>query len=149
LALVERNRSGEGQVVDAAIVDGVSVLAMTVADLLAGGIWEDRRAANIMGGGAPLYRTYATRDSRYISVAAVEPQFYAALLERLEVDPGDWQQYERRRWAALHRLRETRFAEGTRAEWSSHFEGIDACFASVLNGRRRRSTPRHGRVRRG
>jgi alpha-methylacyl-CoA racemase len=135
LALVERGRSGQGQVVDAAILDGVSVLATTVADLLAGGIWEDRRGANIMDGGAPFYRTYKTRDHRYVSVAAVEPQFYAALLERLGLDPGAWPQYERTRWAELHDVLEARFAERTREEWSRHFEAADACVAPVLSWR--------------
>ncbi len=132
IALLERHRSGVGQVVDAAILDGVTLLATTVADLRAGGLWEDRRGANIMDGGAPFYRTYATADGLYVAVAAVEPQFYGELLRRVGGDPSDWPQYDRARWSELHRLLEDIFAQRSRDDWIAVFEGSDACFAPVL-----------------
>jgi alpha-methylacyl-CoA racemase len=133
-ALVERARSGRGQVVDAAIVDGTAVLLAQLFGFLAAGVWRDRRGENFIDGGAPWYSVYRTRDGRYLAIAAIEPPFYAELLRRLglaeEADlPG---QFEIERWGELRsriaRVVETR----TRDEWVAIFEGSDACAAPVL-----------------
>ena len=133
LALMERAQSGRGQVVDAAILDGVGLLATTVADLRAGGIWRDERGANIMDGGAPFYRTYETSDGGYMAVAAVEPQFYAALLRGTGLAATDWPQYDRSRWPAQHRALEECFASRAREEWTATFAELDACVEPVLD----------------
>jgi alpha-methylacyl-CoA racemase len=131
-ALVERQRSGAGQVVDAAMVDGAALQFAMIAGFRAIGLWSDQRESNLLDGGAPFYDTYETADGRYISVAALEPQFYAELLTRLELELGDWPQYERDRWPALReRLTEIFFTK-TRDEWTELLGATDACFAPVL-----------------
>ncbi len=130
-ALVERNRSGEGQVVDAAMVDGVAMLSALFHSLLAAGTWSLEREANLLDGGAHFYRTYETADHRFIAVGAIEPQFYAALLERLGLNPGDWPQLDQARWPELR----TRLAEIILAHdlhhWVQLFDGSDACVTPV------------------
>ncbi len=134
-ALLERQRSGFGQVIDAAILDGtVSQLAI-ILGMRAGGLWGGARGQNILDGGAPFYRTYRCLDGKYIAVAALEPQFFAALVEGLGFDaaelvPG---QYDRTRWPALHQEFETVFSTRPRDAWASHFEAADACVAPVLS----------------
>jgi alpha-methylacyl-CoA racemase len=132
-ALVERAVSGRGQVVDAAMVDGASSLVTMVHGLLGGGLWEDRREANLLDGGAPFYRTYACADGRHVAVGAIEPQFYAQLLEGLGLTgvlPGG--QHDTRSWPEHHRLLAERIATRTRDEWAAVFEGTDACLTPVL-----------------
>jgi alpha-methylacyl-CoA racemase len=130
-ALLEARVSGEGQVVDAAIVDGTAHLSAMFASMLAGGFAEERRAANLLDGGVPFYDLYATSDGRHMSVGALEPQFYATLLDRLELtdlpdrdDPASW--------PAIRAAFTERFRERTQAEWAEHFDGSDACVAPVL-----------------
>jgi alpha-methylacyl-CoA racemase len=131
-ALVERARSGRGQVVDAAMVDGVAVSSAMVHGLLAAGAWTDQREANLLDGGAPFYRCYRTGDGGFVAVGALEPQFYAELLDALELDPQAWPQHDRGRWPQLAATLAERFARRTRAEWAAHFDGSDACVAPVL-----------------
>jgi len=133
VALVERGRSGQGQVIDAAILDGVTLLATTIVDLLAGGLYREARAQNILDGGAPFYRAYRTSDDRFMSVGAVEPQFYAALLEGLGAAAADWPQYDRERWPEQHRRFEELFAQRTLDEWNDVFAALDTCVAPVLH----------------
>jgi alpha-methylacyl-CoA racemase len=131
-ALLERARSGRGQVIDAAMVDGTAALFASIVGFLNMGAWTHEREANFLDGGAPYYDTYATKDGRYVSVGAIEPQFYALLLTRLGLDPADWPQDDRDRWPLLRaRLTEV-FASESRAYWVEVFEGTDACFAPVL-----------------
>ncbi len=132
-ALTHARSSGEGQVVDAAMVDGSALLASVFRGLLASGAWVDRRESNLLDGGAPFYRTYRTRDDRFVAVGALEPQFFAALLEGLALDPADMgNQYDRTGWESMSARFEAEFASRSRAEWVDRFSGSDACVSPVL-----------------
>jgi alpha-methylacyl-CoA racemase len=147
-ALLERQRSGQGQVIDAAILDGtVSQLAI-ILGLRAGGLWNGARGQNLLDGGAPFYRTYRCLDGKFIAVAALEPKFFAALLERLGLDPAALlpRQYDRAQWPQMLREFEAIFAARTRDEWVSHFEDADACAAPVLSFEEAASHP-HNKAR--
>jgi alpha-methylacyl-CoA racemase len=132
-ALYERERSGRGQVIDAAMVDGVSILAQMAWTMKAIGSLKDEREAFLLDGGAPFYRTYETADGRYMAVGAIEPQFFAQLLIGLglTVDniPG---QFERERYDEMRATFAERFAARTRDEWTGIFAGTDACVNPVL-----------------
>jgi alpha-methylacyl-CoA racemase len=133
-ALFERQHSGRGQVVDAAMVDGASSLMSLFHGLAAGGQWDPaQRAANLLDGGAPFYATYATADGRFVSIGALEPKFFAELARRIGLDERFVKrQYDRRAWPEL-REELTRIVRGkTRDEWCVLLEGSDACFAPVL-----------------
>jgi alpha-methylacyl-CoA racemase len=133
-ALVERERSGAGQVVDAAMVDGSALLTSFVYGLRAAGGWQDARGSNLLDGGAPFYDTYATADGEYVAVGALEPQFYAALLHGLDlVDAGLPEQHDRDGWPVLRQRFTEAFAQRTRAEWEQVFAGTDACVSPVLS----------------
>jgi alpha-methylacyl-CoA racemase len=131
-ALLESRGSGQGQVVDAAIVDGAAHLSAMFAGMLASGLAREQRAANLLDGGAPFYDVYETADGKHMSVGALEPQFYAELLERLGLedlpDRNDLAQ-----WPAIRVALETRFRQRTQAEWAEVFDGSDACCAPVLS----------------
>ncbi len=132
-ALWERERSGQGQVVDAAMVDGASVLMQLFWSLLAQGQWSDERGVNLLDGGAPFYDTYTCADGRHVAVGALEPQFYAALLDGLGLAADDLPaQYDRAGWPVLRELFAERFASRTRDEWAALFAGTDACVTPVL-----------------
>jgi alpha-methylacyl-CoA racemase len=134
-ALLERQRSGLGQVIDAAILDGaVSQLAI-VLGLKAGGLWGGARGRNILDGGAPFYRTYRCQDGKYVAVAALEPKFFAMLVQGLGLDavallPAQW---DRSRWPALQSGLEAIFATKPRDAWAELFEKTDACVVPVLS----------------
>lgn len=130
-ALLEARTSGRGQVVDAAIVDGTAHLSAMYASMLAGGTVRERRAAGVLDGGAPFYGVYETADGRHMAVGALEPQFYAELLARLDlVDAPD--RDEPAQWPALGEALAARFRERTQAEWVDVFAGSDACCTPVL-----------------
>ncbi len=133
-ALVEAARSGKGQVVDAAMIEGASLLAAMFSGMLATQRWSETRGENILDTGAPWYNVYRTSDGQYVSIGAIEARFYDELIERLglagEKLPG---QNEREHWPALRARFEQVFAEKTRDEWVKVFEGSDACFAPVLS----------------
>ncbi|MFZ2118468.1 MAG: CaiB/BaiF CoA-transferase family protein, partial [Pseudonocardiaceae bacterium] len=133
-ALWERDRSGAGQVIDAAMVDGVSALAQMFWSMRACGLWSDQRGSNLLDSGAPFYDTYACADGRYVAVGALEPHFYAALLEGLELVgeelPG---QLDQTGWPVLRQRFTDAFASRSRDEWGAVFEGTDACVAPVLS----------------
>ncbi|MCU1604144.1 MAG: CoA transferase [Modestobacter sp.] len=132
-ALWERERSGRGQVVDAAMVDGISVLAQMIWAMRASGTWSEQRASNLLDGGTPYYDTYACADGRFVAVGAIEPQFYAALLDGLglagEALPC---QQDRAGWPTLRSRFAGVFATRTRDDWAEHFAGTDACVTPVL-----------------
>ncbi len=132
--LIETRSSGRGQVVDAAMIDGASLLATMFAGMLAAGQWSDeKRGENILDSGAPWYDTYATRDGKYVAVGAIEPKFYAELLQRLGLDPATLPaQHDRAGWPTLRQRFGERFGARTRDEWCAVFDGSDACFAPVL-----------------
>jgi len=131
-ALVERERSGRGQVVDAAMVDGVSSLITIVHGMMSAGMWRDERAANLLDGGAPFYDTYACADGRHVAVGAIEPQFFAALLAGLGLTGLPGEQLDRASWPMHRATLAAAFATRTRDEWAAHFAGTDACVTPVL-----------------
>jgi alpha-methylacyl-CoA racemase len=131
VALVERARSGRGQVIDAAMVDGAALLSTLIVGLVEKGQWSLEREANLVDGGAHFYDVYETADGEHVAIGPVEPQFYALLLERMGLDPAEWPQDER--WPELSERMAAEFRTRTRDEWSALLEGTDACFAPVLN----------------
>lgn len=146
-ALLHARETGEGQVVDAAISDGAASLMAMLYGYLGGGRWRDAREANRLDGGAHFYGTYRCADGEWIAIGAIEPQFYAELLERLEISDADFDaQLDSRRWPLLRDKLQSRFAERTRAQWCALFEGTDVCFAPVLSMTEAPSHP-HNRAR--
>jgi alpha-methylacyl-CoA racemase len=134
LALLERAHSGKGQIVDAAMVDGAAYLSTFVYKFRNSGMWRDERGTNMLDGGAPFYETYRTRDGEYLSVGAIEPQFYAALLHGLGVDAAAMpHQMDQSKWPETGARFAVIFATKTRAEWCAIFDGTDACVAPILN----------------
>ena len=132
-ALYERERSGQGQVVDAAMVDGVSVLAQMMWTMKSTGALADQRESFLLDGGAPFYRTYQTSDGGYMAVGAIEPQFFAQLLAGLGLSADDVPgQLELGRYQELRAVFTERFATKTRDEWTAIFAGTDACTTPVL-----------------
>lgn len=133
-ALFERQRSGRGQVVDAAMVDGVGSLLALFHGLAAGGLWDaSQRQANLLDGAAPFYSTYETADGKWMAVGALEPKFFAELadrvgLERRFVD----RQYDRRMWPEMREALAGLFKRRTREDWTVLLEGSDACTSPVL-----------------
>lgn len=130
-ALHERERSGQGQVVDVAMVDGASLLMSFIHGLRAAGLWGGERGTNLFDGGAPFYDTYETADGKYVAVGAVEPEFFAELVERLDLTdaPG---QFELDRWDELRDALAVAFKAQTRDEWAAEFADSDACVSPVL-----------------
>lgn len=141
-ALVHVRAGGTGQVVDAAMVDGVALLTTFLHSMRHAGLWTDERGSNLLDGGAPFYTTYETADGDWIAVGPLEPKFYAVFLDGLGLDPADLpDQYDRDRWPELR----TRIADAirsrTRDQWMQIFEGTDACVAPVLTLREAASHP--------
>ncbi|HLU73470.1 MAG TPA: CaiB/BaiF CoA-transferase family protein [Nonomuraea sp.] len=132
-ALREADRTGYGQVIDAAIVDGAAHLLAWTHTMLGAGMWVDERGANMVDGGAPYYSVYETADGKYMAVGALEPKFYAELLTKLGLDEDPARQQDRDRWPALRERIASAFAEKTQAEWSAIFEESDACVAPVVS----------------
>ncbi|HVT41489.1 MAG TPA: CaiB/BaiF CoA-transferase family protein [Acidimicrobiales bacterium] len=134
-ALFESARSGKGQVVDAAMVDGAATLMTMIHAFRAGGIWNDRRASNMLDTGAPFYEVYETSDGKWMAVGGIEAQFYAELLKGLGLAddstmPG---QNERDQWPAMKERFAALFKTKTRDEWTAIFDGTDACVVPVLS----------------
>jgi alpha-methylacyl-CoA racemase len=131
--LVERSSSGKGQVVDAAMVDGATLLMTFVQGMTALELWTDQREDNLLDGAAPFYRCYRTADDRFVAVGALEPRFYAALLVGLGLADDDLpSQYDRSGWGTLADRFAAVFATKTRDGWTEVFSGTDACVAPVL-----------------
>ncbi len=132
--LVEARSSGRGQVIDAAMIDGASLLTTMFAGMMASGQWSEQRGANVLDSGAPWYDAYETSDGKYVSIGAIESKFFAELVDRLGLDASEVAaQNDRTHWAALRDRIATCFASRTRDEWCAVFEGSDACFAPVLS----------------
>jgi alpha-methylacyl-CoA racemase len=133
-ALVERQVSGLGQVVDAAMVDGSALLTSFLYGLRAAGAWQDQRGVNLLDGGAPFYDTYETADGKHVAVGALEPKFYAELLTGLGLsDAGLPGQHDRPGWPVLRERFASIFAQRTRDEWAEVFADTDGCVAPVLS----------------
>lgn len=133
LALIERNHSGKGQVVDAAMVDGSANLSVMFYGMLAHGLMTLDIGTNVLDSGAPFYQTYETADGKYMAVGAIEARFYAELLKGLEIDPGSIpHQMDKEKWPEIAERFAALFKTRTRDEWTRIFEGKDACVAPVL-----------------
>jgi alpha-methylacyl-CoA racemase len=132
-ALMERGQSGRGQVIDAAMVDGVAVLCQLVWSMRGAGDWSDERGDNLLDGGAPFYDTYACADGRFVAVGALEPQFYEQLLNGLGLDGRDLpDRSARAAWPQLRAIFAERFSARSRDEWAGVFSGTDACVTPVV-----------------
>jgi alpha-methylacyl-CoA racemase len=133
-ALIERERTGKGNVVDAAIVDGTHSLMSFVHGMAGLGQWQTAREANLLDGAAPFYRCYKTADDKFMAVGCIEPQFFAAMMERLPVDLEVYGgQHDRSKWPEQHRMLEAVFASKRRDEWEAMFALTDACVTPVLD----------------
>lgn len=133
-ALTHARATGEGQVVDAAMVDGSALLTASHHGFIADGWWAPERETNLLDGAAPFYTTYETSEGGHVAVGALEPQFFAELLAGLGIAPDEvGAQNDREAWPAMRRLFAGRFASRTRDEWAEHFVATDACVAPVLS----------------
>jgi len=133
-ALIERHSSGRGQVIDAAMVDGVAQLTHAMWSMRANNRWSDERGVNTFDGSAPFYRCYECADGRYVAVGALEPEFFAELLSVLGIEPEDvGPQRDVSGWPRMHKLFADKFAQRTRDEWAATFAGTDACVTPVLS----------------
>ena len=144
-ALHETRRSGKGQVIDAAMTDGVALLAALLYGLKAAGSWNNQRGENLLDGGAHFYDTYVCADGKFVSIGALEPQFYALLREKCGIlDPAFDAQFDTVSWPVLKLRLADVFRTRTRDEWCALLEGTDACFAPVLDWD---EAPRHAHNR--
>jgi len=138
LALIDRQRTNKGQVVEANMVDGVSYLATFPRILTKEAMWSGERGTNTLDGGAPYYGCYECKDDgKYMSVGALEPQFYDQLLKGLgftpeEVVPGNLDRTDKRSWPYMREVFTRKFKTKTRKEWEAIFDGTDACAVPVL-----------------
>lgn len=132
-ALLEARISGRGQVVDAAMVDGSALLMTMMYGLRGAGAWSDERGTNFNDTGAPFYNVYETADGRYLTIGAIEPQFYAELLDRVGIDADARDQWDRAEWPAMQQQLARVFAQRTLGQWCEALEGTDVCFAPVLS----------------
>ena len=133
-ALLEAQKSGEGQVVDAAMVDGAASMLTMFYGLLAAGSWRDQRQSNFLDGCAPFAKVYPTRDKKFVAVCAIEPQFYAALLEGLGIEDIDLaEQWDTQQWSKHEEIIAQAVLGKSRDEWDETLGGSDACLAPVLS----------------
>ncbi len=133
-AMLEAGKSGRGQIVDAAMIDGTSSMLTLFYGLMAAGYWQDRRESNLLDGAAPFVKVYETSDHKYVAVCAIERRFFTALLQGLgidDIDPGE--QHRRDSWAAHEEKIAAAFSTRTRDEWAEVFAGTDACATPVLS----------------
>ncbi len=132
--LYEAQRSGKGQVIDAAMVDGSAALMAMMYGFLASGMWTDQKGTNFLDGGSHFYDTYETSDGKYISIGSIEPQFYALLLKHAGIDGPDYQnQWDIKKWPEFKEAFRTIFKSKTRDEWCDIMGDTDICFAPVLS----------------
>jgi alpha-methylacyl-CoA racemase len=146
-AVLHARETGRGQVVDAAMVDGSALLTTAMHGHIAEGWWATRREGNLLDGGAPFYAVYETADGGHVAVGALEPQFFAALLEGLGIDPESLPaQGDREGWPVLRAALAEKFASQSRDRWAEHFASIDACVSPVLDATEAKDHP-HNRAR--
>ena len=133
-AIIERAQTGRGNIVDAAIVDGTHSLMSFVHGMAGVGQWRTKREANLLDGAAPFYRCYMTADGKFMAVGCIEPQFFAAMMERLPIDREAYgAQHDHAAFAKQHEMLEDVFATKTRDAWEAIFAGTDACVTPVLD----------------
>jgi alpha-methylacyl-CoA racemase len=146
-ALLSRTRTGEGQVVDASMVEGAAMLSAPLHAYMAAGLWYDARGGNLLDGGAPFYDTYETADGLHVAVGCLEPRFFAEFARLLPLDPRFVAgQYDRALWGEMRGAIADRLRLRTRDEWTACFAGSDACVAPVLSLREAADHP-HNRDR--
>jgi len=131
-AVIEARGSGRGQVVDASMVEGASVLMTLIHAMREAGMWNETPGTNILDSGAHFYEVYECADGGFVAVGALEPQFYARLLELMELDPADFPQMDQARWPELKERFAAVFRRRTRDEWTAILEGEEACATPVL-----------------
>ena len=145
-AILQAQRSGAGQVIDAAMSDGAALLGAMVYGMHGHGSWSEHRASNQLDGGAPFYDSYACLDGAFITIAALEPRFYAELLRLAGVDDAAFSQEDTTTWTAMRARFVRLFASRTRADWCALLENTDVCFAPVLDMNEAPAHP-HNRAR--
>jgi alpha-methylacyl-CoA racemase len=131
--ILEARSSGAGQVVDASMVDGAALLTTMFHSMIAAGAWNPERGTNVLDTGSHYYDVYECADGEYISLGAIEPQFYAQMCEKLGLSPDDVPQHDKGRWPELKQRVAEAVRARTRAEWCAALEGTDVCFAPVLS----------------
>ena len=135
-AVLSARTTGEGQVVDAAMVDGSASLMALSHALMNAGFWHEERGSNLLDTGAPFYEVYETKDDQYVAVGAIEAKFYEELLHGLGINGSEMPvQFERESWPATKEIFAAKFREKTSDEWTEIFEGVDACVTPVLTPR--------------
>lgn len=143
-ALWEAKQSGQGQVVDAAMTDGVASIASVFYGMQASGMHTTNLGTNLFDGGSPFYTVYECADGGYMSIAPIEPHFYALMLETIGIDQSDLPaQYDREKWPEVKATIQAKFLERTRDEWCDLLEGTDCCAAPVLSFDEAREYPHH------
>lgn len=143
-ALLEAKSSGLGQVVDAAMIDGAATLMASTFAANQVGFWSDERGTNLLDSGAHFYEVYETADGKYISLGSIEPQFYAALLDKLGADAHLFeQQFDMQNWPLMKEQMAAIILRKTRDEWDEVFAGANACYAPVLSMAEVRHHPHH------
>ena len=144
-ALLEASKSGEGQVVDAAMIDGAALLMCSIFGAYQTGGWSDDRGTNMLDSGSPIYDTYRTADDKYISIGCLEPQFYAQLMQLLGLGDGGNlpDHFDKDNWPFLREKFSEIFITKTQAQWCDILSGTDVCFAPVLSMEEVRHHPHH------
>lgn len=143
-ALLERSRSGKGQVIDAAMIDGASMLAAPMTAYMAAGLWSEQRGSNMLDSGCPFYDTYETADGGHVAIGCLEPVFFAEFARLLPLDQDFVDnQFDRSRWDAMRAAIAARFRTKPRDEWMALFEDSEACVAPVLALSEARAHPHH------
>ena len=143
-ALLEAKSSGQGQVVDAAMIDGVASLMTSTFAANQVGFWSDERGTNLLDSGSHFYEVYETADGKYVSLGSIEPQFYSALLEQLGEDAVHFEnQFDMPNWPAMKERMADIIRRKTRDEWDDIFDGVDVCYAPVLSMGEVRQHPHH------
>ncbi|CAN5373716.1 CaiB/BaiF CoA-transferase family protein [soil metagenome] len=132
-AVISARGAGVGQVVDVAMTDGTAGLTAMFHALTAGGLWANARGVNLLDGSKPFYRCYGCADGGHVAVGALEPQFFALLLQGLGLDPAAWPQFDPSLWPAMEQTFAEVFATRARDDWAAHFAGTDACVSPVLD----------------
>lgn len=133
-ALLQANKTGKGDVIDAAIIDGVSSMTGILPALMALGQWQPTREANLLDGGAPFYRCYKTKDERFMAVGCIEPPFFTLMLTKLGLTAETYgNQYDQSSWPGQRQLLQNTFAHKTREAWAAIFDNTDACVTPVLS----------------